>query len=73
MALNQLVDSRDVRFTMFEMLELEKLNRFDSFKDFDRSVYEDTISTCGKNSRGVVLSVQQRRGRRRVEIRREEK
>ena len=43
MALNQLVDSRDVRFTMFEMLELEKLNRFDSFKDFDRSVYEDTL------------------------------
>ncbi|MFZ1036944.1 MAG: acyl-CoA dehydrogenase [Smithella sp.] len=48
MALNQLVDSRDVRFTMFEMLELEKLNRFDSFKDFDRSVYEDTLDLAEK-------------------------
>ncbi|HUN54409.1 MAG TPA: acyl-CoA dehydrogenase [Smithella sp.] len=43
MSLNQLVDSRDVRFTLFEMLELEKLNRFDRFKDFDKSVYEDTL------------------------------
>jgi len=48
MSLNQLVDSRDVRFTMFEMLELEKLNRFDRFKDFDRSVYEDTLDLAEK-------------------------
>jgi alkylation response protein AidB-like acyl-CoA dehydrogenase len=44
MSLNPLVDSRDVRFIIFEMLELEKLNRFDQFKDFDRSVYEDTLN-----------------------------
>ncbi len=44
MSLNPLVDSRDVRFTIFEMLELEKLNRFDQFKDFDRSVYEETLN-----------------------------
>ena len=31
MSLNPLVDSRDVRFIMFEMLELEKLNRFRPF------------------------------------------
>ncbi|MCK7489754.1 MAG: acyl-CoA dehydrogenase N-terminal domain-containing protein [Anaerotruncus sp.] len=37
MSLNQLVDSRDVRFILFEMLELEKLNRFERFKDFDKS------------------------------------
>jgi len=43
MAVSQLVDSRDVRFTLFEMLEIEKLNRFEHFKDFDRSVYEDTL------------------------------
>jgi len=48
MSLNPLVDSRDVRFIMFEMLELEKLNRFDRFKDFDRSVYEDTLSLAEK-------------------------
>jgi Acyl-CoA dehydrogenases len=48
MSLNPLVDSRDVRFTMFEMLELEKLNRFDYFKDYDRSVYEDTLNLAEK-------------------------
>ena len=32
MSLNPLVDSRDVRFVLFEMLELEKMNRFDQFK-----------------------------------------
>ena len=48
MSLNQLVDSRDVRFTLFEMLELEKLNRFDHFKDYDRSVYEDTLELAEK-------------------------
>jgi alkylation response protein AidB-like acyl-CoA dehydrogenase len=48
MSLNPLVDSRDVRFVMFEMLELEKLNRFDRFKDFDRSVYEDTLNLAEK-------------------------
>ena len=48
MSLNPLVDSRDVRFIMFEMLELEKLNRFDHFKDFDRSVYEDTLALAEK-------------------------
>ncbi len=48
MSLNQLVDSRDVRFTLFEMLELEKLNRFERFQDFDRSVYEDTLNLAEK-------------------------
>ena len=48
MSLNSLVDSRDVRFTLFELLELEKLNRFDSFKDFDRSIYEDTLELAEK-------------------------
>lgn len=48
MSLNQLVDSRDVRFTLFEMLELEKLNRFDHFKEYDRSVYEDTLELAEK-------------------------
>jgi len=48
MSLNQLIDSRDVRFTLFEMLELEKLNRFDHFKEYDRSVYEDTLELAEK-------------------------
>ena len=48
MSLNQLIDSRDLRFVLFEMLELEKLNRFDAFQDFDRSVYEDTLELAEK-------------------------
>jgi alkylation response protein AidB-like acyl-CoA dehydrogenase len=48
MSLNQLVDSRDVRFVIFEMLELEKLKRFERFRDFDRSVYEDTLNLAEK-------------------------
>lgn len=48
MSLNQLIDSRDVRFTLFEMLELEKLSRFEMFKDFDRTVYEDTLELAEK-------------------------
>lgn len=39
MSLNQLVDSRDVRFVVFEMLEIDKLKRFDRFADLDRSMY----------------------------------
>lgn len=48
MSLNPLIDSRDVRFTLFEMLELEKLSRFEHFKDFDRTVYEDTLELAEK-------------------------
>ncbi len=48
MSLNPLVDSRDVRFVIFEMLELEKLNRFESFRDFDRAMYEDTLNLAEK-------------------------
>jgi alkylation response protein AidB-like acyl-CoA dehydrogenase len=48
MSLNSLIDSRDVRFTLFEMLELEKLNRYEHFQDFDRSVYEDTLELAEK-------------------------
>jgi alkylation response protein AidB-like acyl-CoA dehydrogenase len=48
MSLNPLVDSRDLRFVLFEMLELEKLNRFERFMDFDRDVYEDTLNLAEK-------------------------
>ena len=48
MSLNPLVDSRDLRFVVFEMLELEKLNRFERFSDFDRDVYDDTLNLAEK-------------------------
>jgi hypothetical protein len=48
MSLNQLVDSRDVRFVLFELLGLESLNRLERFRDFDRSMYEDTMNLAEK-------------------------
>lgn len=43
MALNPLVDSRDVRFVLFEMFDAERLTKFDKFKDFDKDTFEATI------------------------------
>ena len=43
MALNPLVDSRDVRFVLFEMLEIEKFGRYPAYADFDRDVYEEIM------------------------------
>ncbi len=43
MVLNRLVDSRDVRFVLFEMLEMEKLSSFEKFADFDREMYEQIL------------------------------
>ena len=43
MALNPLVDSRDVRFVLFEMLELDKLSSYKRFAEFDRETYEATL------------------------------
>ncbi len=44
MALNPLVDSRDMRFTLFEMLEIDKLTDLPKFSDFDRDMFEDTLT-----------------------------
>jgi alkylation response protein AidB-like acyl-CoA dehydrogenase len=44
MALNPLVDSRDVRFILFELLEIDKLNRLGRYSNFDRETYEDVIN-----------------------------
>jgi hypothetical protein len=44
MALNPIVDSRDVRFILFEMFEIDKLNRFERFADFDRDTYEEILN-----------------------------
>lgn len=41
---NPLVDSRDVRFVLFEMLGLEALSSYPRFAAHDRDVYEDTLN-----------------------------
>ena len=48
MSLNPLVDSRDVRFVLFEMLGLDKISRFEHFAGLDRDVFEDTLSLAEK-------------------------
>jgi alkylation response protein AidB-like acyl-CoA dehydrogenase len=48
MALNPLVDSRDVRFVIFEMLELDKINRYECFAGMDRDIFEDTLNLAEK-------------------------
>jgi alkylation response protein AidB-like acyl-CoA dehydrogenase len=44
MALNPLVDSRDVKFIIFEMLQADKLSAYPQFASFDRETYESTLS-----------------------------
>ncbi len=44
MALNPIVDSRDVRFVLFEMLEADKLTKYEKFQDFDKDMFEDVIN-----------------------------
>ena len=53
MSLNNLVDSRDVRFILFEMLGLERLNSFEIFKDFDKAIYDDTLNLAEKIAVGL--------------------
>ncbi|MCX8123093.1 MAG: acyl-CoA dehydrogenase [Spirochaetes bacterium] len=40
---NLLVDSRDVRFILFEMFDILQLSKFDIYKDFDRDTYESVL------------------------------
>jgi alkylation response protein AidB-like acyl-CoA dehydrogenase len=44
MALNPIVDSRDVRFVLFEMLEVDRFTDFSRFADFDKDMFEDTLT-----------------------------
>jgi len=43
MALNPLLDSRDLRFVLFEVLDTDKLNQYEKYADFDRDTYEATL------------------------------
>ena len=51
MALNPLVDSRDIRFVLFELLELEKISgKFPKYKEFDRDTYEEFLDLAERIS-----------------------
>jgi len=45
MALNPIIDTRDVRFVLFEMLEVDRLNeKYSKYADYDRDIYEEILS-----------------------------
>ena len=44
MALNPIVDSRDVRFILFEMLEADSLTKYDKWADFDKDMFDDVLN-----------------------------
>ncbi len=48
MELNKLVDSRDVRFVLFEMLKVDELAKFEKYSGFDKDMFEDTLQLAEK-------------------------
>jgi hypothetical protein len=49
MALNAIIDSRDVRFVLFEILELENFTKkFAKYADYDRDTLESTLDLAEK-------------------------
>ena len=48
MALNPLVDSRDVRFVLFELLEAEKLLKYSAFSHLDKDTFDSTLDLAEK-------------------------
>ena len=46
----RLVDSRDVRFLLFEMLGVDKPGKYEKFSGHDRELYEDTLKLAEKIS-----------------------
>src|SRR4030042_3710881 len=49
MAANQIIDTRDVRFVLFELLEIEKfIKKYPRYGDFDRNTLESTLELAEK-------------------------
>ncbi|OHD70136.1 MAG: hypothetical protein A2W19_04935 [Spirochaetes bacterium RBG_16_49_21] len=49
MALNPIIDSRDVRFTLFEILELDKfIKKYPQYSDYDKDTLESTLDLAEK-------------------------
>jgi len=45
MATNPIIDTRDVKFVLFEMLEIQKLGeKFPKYADYDLETYEETLN-----------------------------
>ncbi len=44
MAVNPIVDSRDVRFILFEMFEVDNLTKYEKFQDFDKDTFDEVLN-----------------------------
>lgn len=53
MALNPLVDTRDVKFVLFELLEADELSKFDCYQDFDHDTFDATLDLAEQISHDV--------------------
>ena len=52
--LNPLVDTRDVKFVLFELLEVDKLTKYPKYSDFDHETFEATIDLAEQISVDVI-------------------
>lgn len=68
MALNPLLDSRDLRFALFEVLEADKFNQYEKFADFDRDTYEATLELAEQIAVELVYPRKQRIGHNRSQV-----
>ena len=48
MALNPLVESRDVQFVLFEVLNIDTITKYPKYADFDRDTFIDTLELAEK-------------------------
>ena len=52
--LNQLIDTRDVKFVLFELLQVEKLIEFDFYSEFDRDTFDATLDLAEQISVDII-------------------
>jgi alkylation response protein AidB-like acyl-CoA dehydrogenase len=52
--LNSLVDTRDVKFVLFELLEADKLTRYPKYAEFDHETFEAAIDLAEQISVNVI-------------------
>ncbi|PKL19015.1 MAG: acyl-CoA dehydrogenase [Spirochaetae bacterium HGW-Spirochaetae-5] len=52
--LNPLVDTRDVKFVLFELLDVDKLTKFEVYADFDHDTFDATIDLAEQISYDVI-------------------
>ena len=52
--LNPIVDTRDVKFVLFELLEADKLTKFECYQDFDHDTFDATIDLAEQISVDVL-------------------